>query len=138
MQITSSTTKRLQKTYHLAINPSISPLRNAINIHLHTILQKHNTQPLDSTLYDLTSQQLVPTLAKNILGLGMKFIPTPMTTTNDISTNMARLERDIHLKVFFAGHDTDTSLDTTPKLYVKSNWNPPPNEIPPWVDARFN
>jgi hypothetical protein len=68
----------------------------------------------------------------------MKFIPTPMTTTTDISTNMARLERDIHLKVFFAGHDTDTPVDTIPKLYVKSNWKPPPHEIPPWVDARFS
>jgi hypothetical protein len=68
----------------------------------------------------------------------MKFIPTPPTTTNDISANLLRLERDIHLTIFFAHHDTDTTADTTPKLYMKSKWKPPPTDIPLWADARFS
>jgi hypothetical protein len=68
----------------------------------------------------------------------MHFIPTPPTTTTDISANMVRLEHDIHLKVFFAHQNTETTDDTTPKLYVKSTWKLLPIDIPPWVDARFS
>ncbi len=49
-----------------------------------------------------------------------------------------RLERDIQLKAFFAHHPTTDISTTTPKLYVKSLWSPPPTEIPPWVDARLS
>jgi hypothetical protein len=131
MQIASSATKRQQKRYNIILDPSISPLRNAINARLNTNLRQQNNKPHNSTLHDLTAQQLVPTLAKNILGLGMHFIPTPPTTTTDISANMARLERNIHLKVFFTHHDTESTDDTMPKLYVKSNWKPLPIDIPP-------
>jgi hypothetical protein len=68
----------------------------------------------------------------------MHFIPTPTTTTTDISANMACLECDIHLKVFCEHHDTETTNDTMPKLYVTSNWKLLPIDIPPWVDARFS
>ena len=68
----------------------------------------------------------------------MRFIRTPPTTTIDISTNLAHLERDIHLKVFFNHYDTKTTTNTPPKLYVKSKWKPLQNDIPPWVDSRFN
>jgi hypothetical protein len=59
-------------------------------------------------------------------------------TTNNISTNLASLERDIHSKVFFAHDNTDISDTFIPKLYVKSKWKPPLTEIPPWVDARLS
>jgi hypothetical protein len=50
----------------------------------------------------------------------MKFIPTSKFTTDNLSPTMDRLERDVHLKVFFAHmQDLDEEI---PKLYVQCLW----------------
>jgi hypothetical protein len=66
----------------------------------------------------------------------MKFIPTPKFTTDDLTPTLDRLERDVHLKVFFA--HIQNQEDDIPKLYVKSDWRPNTIRIPPVFDHRLN
>ena len=90
---------------------------------------------LNRAFHDLTDGKSIPPAAHEILGLSLKFIPTPEYTT---PTNLAvqsfdRLERDIGLKVWFAGDDKE--LPKT-KLYLKSIWHPP---LPPLeIDSRLS
>ena len=72
---------------------------------------------------------------RSLLGLGLKFIPTP-SLTNSWSrlktSSYDRLFRSIHLRFHFAGkppNEGTTSYD--PKLYVCSKWTPPRWTIPP-------
>ena len=71
----------------------------------------------------------------SLLGLGLKFIPTP-SLTNSWSrlktSSYDRLFRSVHLRFHFAGkppNEGTTSYD--PKLYVRSKWTPPHWTIPP-------
>ncbi len=84
------------------------------------------------TFHDLTEHNELPTNANQLLGLGLKFIPIPdiNITEQELDQSNARFERDMGLKVFFAGDDDDTSYD--PKaLRAKSSWSAPlpPTEI---------
>jgi hypothetical protein len=60
-------------------------------------------------------------MANTLLGLGLKFIPTTKinTSQDEQTTTLDRFERDLSLKVFFAG-DTDKA-PTYNNLRVKSN-----------------
>lgn len=51
----------------------------------------------------------MPPSAKTVLGLNLKFIPTPCFTTDSKTIDCAidRLDRDVDLKVFFAGDTKD-------------------------------
>ena len=72
----------------------------------------------------------------SLLGLGLKFIPTPhhTNTWNKLKdTSMPKFQRAIHLRCHFA--ETKTSSEDTydPKMYVRSNWTPPHWSLPPVV-----
>ena len=97
--------------------------------------------------HDLTKEHKLPPSANQLLGLGLKFIPTPWTniTPTEREQATARFERDLGLKVYFAGEDTSESYD--PKaLRGKSKWRAP---LPPleidnrlqhfvqWIDQAF-
>lgn len=101
------------------------------------------SQPSNLAFYDLTPDKRIPNIAKTILGLNLKFIPTPSKTTSDLSKSFERLTRDTHLKVFFAqdgitGEDIRISNEQLPKLYIKSDWKVPPQYIPFEVDRRLS
>ena len=96
---------------------------------------------LNKAFHDLTYGKYIPPAAQEILGLSMKFIPTPRYTTcaNQLASSFDRLERDIFLKTYFAGDEDDLFTSSTPtksKLYVKSTWSPP---LPPYkIDKRLS
>jgi hypothetical protein len=76
--------------------------------------------------HDLTTGNILPPMANTLLGLGLKFIPTPKSNTSpdEQTTTLERFERDLSLKVFFAGNTDDAP--TPNNLRVKSNWRPLP------------
>eukprot|EP00956_Cyclotella_meneghiniana_P004412 scaffold5387_cov81-Cyclotella_meneghiniana.AAC.1 len=90
--------------------------------------------------HDLTPNKSAPKSAKALLGLGSKFICTPKFKTGSLESNFSRLERDMHLRVFFAcGNELDESPEwDKSKLYVKSDWRPDFGDIPFWVDRRLS
>jgi hypothetical protein len=88
--------------------------------------------------HDLTEDKIIPPAAKSILGLGMKFIPTPPYTTDTITPSLKRLRRDTYLKIIFASDDNSEYTQHTSKLYIKSSWDPPASDIPPTIDERID
>ena len=72
---------------------------------------------------------------RSLLGLGLKFIPTPSLTNSWSRLKTSpydRLFRSVHLRFHFAGkppNEGTTSYES--KLYVRSKWTPPHWTIPP-------
>ena len=85
--------------------------------------------------HDLTSTNKLPPTANQLLGLGLKFIPTPRIniTKTELENTTERFERDIGLKIYFTG-DESTDYDPT-TLRGKSKWRAP---LPPLeIDTRI-
>ena len=76
--------------------------------------------------HDLTLHQKIPKAAAEVLGLGLKFIPTPssLTTKSKAQASAREITRNVLLKAFFAGQEDDDG--DIPKLRVKTRWWPPP------------
>jgi hypothetical protein len=88
----------------------------------------------NSTSHDLTNDQSLPTTAASLLGLGLKFIPTPghSPSAKEISPSLDCIKHDIGLKTYYSGQDKDGYS----KLWAKSIWCPP---FPPQdIDLRIN
>ena len=68
---------------------------------------------------------LLPPATHTVMRLSNKFVPTLKYTTKRVTALQAfgRLERDLNLKVYFAGGDLLES--STSKIYVKSTLRPP-------------
>lgn len=91
--------------------------------------------------HDLTKNRECPSGCKQLLGLGTKFVITPLLTTSpdDIQKSLFRFERDIALKAHFAGEDEEESGDgRLSKLYIPSKWIPPERFQPLGLKQRLN
>jgi hypothetical protein len=85
--------------------------------------------------HDLTSSHKLPACANQLLGLGLKFIPTPKTNTSQDMINKIteRFERDLNLRIFFSDDNTNDYDPHT--LRIKSSWRAP---LPPLdIDQRM-
>jgi hypothetical protein len=86
----------------------------------------------NSAFHDLTSNGSLPLLASTVLGLGLKFIPTPPVTTtqHSLDSTLSCFECDVSLRVFFAGDSPHDDYKPSP-LQLNSTWlpPPPPNDI---------
>jgi hypothetical protein len=95
--------------------------------HMNMQIALGNTPPSDYFLvshlafHDLTTGGILPQSANTLLGLGLKYIPTPRINTlpDKQDKSLSRFERDFSLKVFFAG-DTEESSSVNTKLRLKS------------------
>jgi hypothetical protein len=58
----------------------------------------------NTALHDLTKGKSLPPAANSLLELGLKLIPTPRysSSCSKVEPSLARIERDIGLKTFFA------------------------------------
>ena len=86
--------------------------------------------------HNLTSTQQLPPAADQLLGLGLKFIPTPRinTTSPNVERSLARFERDMGLRVFFVGDDPSETYEPN-QLRGTSIWRAP---LPPQeIDSRI-
>ncbi len=81
----------------------------------------------NTAFHDLTKRKSLPPATSSLLGLGLKFIPTPhhSSSRSKVEPSHVQIERDIGLKTFFAGQDDGS---TPSKLRAKSNWRLP---LPP-------
>ena len=93
------------------------------------------SRPSNMAFHDFTKRHKPQKNLRSLLGLGLKFIPTP-SLTNSWSrlkkSSYDRLFHYIHLRFHFAGKppsEGTTSYD--PTLYVHSTWTPPHWTIPP-------
>jgi len=79
---------------------------------------------MNTAFHDLTRGKPLPPATTSLLGLSLKFIPIPRyaPSATDLAPSFDRIERDIGLKIFFAGRDQEKEI---PKLRAKSLWRPP-------------
>ena len=73
--------------------------------------------------------------------LGLKFIPTPRYTTNNITETIQRFTKNILCKIFFKenneSEDESEEDEYDKDFYVKSNWYPKEWMIPPVIIKRL-
>ena len=98
-------------------------------------------RPSNSAFHDLRSDktQPLPPFIKSLLGLSLKFCPTPRLTSSlsIINTTLVRHQRDLLLKHYFKSHPPPTNDTYNPRLYVRSKWTPPDYAIQPEMKRRF-
>ena len=91
-------------------------------------------RPTNLAFHDLTSRLSPPKNLRSLLGLGLKFIPTPHVPT--LSSTLfsdkgafPRLHRSIDLRCFFIDSNhldpSQPSEGYNPRMYIPSEWKPP-------------
>jgi hypothetical protein len=81
-------------------------------------------RPFLFAAHDGTTNHSPPRNFRSLLGLGFTFCPSPFFSTTDITETLSLLERDIHIKTYFAVDDHDTYDDDElfkPKVHIKSD-----------------
>ena len=121
-------------------------------------------RPTNFAYHDLTSYIKPPAGLPKLLGLGLKFIPTPrwsQTWAQIEPRTYQKFHRDLRVKAFCIGHmkkrqpipehlhqpGNEAALaqalkareddDYNPRMYVQSSWEPPPHMVPKELDKRL-
>ena len=93
------------------------------------------SRPSNMAFHDFTKWHKPQKNLRSLLGLGLKFIPTPSLTncwSRLKQSSYERLFRSVHLRFHFAGKPPSEGTTTyDPKIYVHSTWTPPHWTIPP-------
>ena len=96
-------------------------------------------RPRNTAFHDLRDNKDTPIQyhIKSLLGLSLKFCPTPRYTHNKttIATTLLRHQRDLWLKHYFIDSPLDSNYN--PRLYSKSSWIPPIWKINKELQRRF-
>ena len=91
-------------------------------------------QPTNRLCHNLCTTLHPPSNYSFLLGLGLNFCPTPRPTPfSTIEEVTTRFRRDFFTRVFFSGAPSDFAPG---QLFIRSDWEPPPNDIPPDHRAR--
>ena len=93
------------------------------------------SRPSNMAFHDFTKQHKPQKNLRSLLGLGLKFIPTPSLTncwSRLKQSSYDRLFHSVHLRFHFAGKPPSEGTTTyDPKMYINSTWTPPHWTIPP-------
>ena len=130
--IVTTAKQRTHRRFGFVPTLSTSVHKNARTVLGHTHPQDYFPLVQNLTFHDHMSTHKLPPTANQLLGLGLKFIPTPRIniTVPTLEQTLERFERDLGLKIFFAGEDSSSSYDPK-QLRGKSLWRAPlpPTEI---------
>jgi hypothetical protein len=100
-------------------------------------------RPTKLAFHDLTTTIAPPSNLRSLLGLGLKFIPTPFRTTrfshlSQPGNGLAALERSLRIHCFFcATRKYESTNEYNPKLQFPSSWNPPEKLFPTILKNRL-
>ena len=99
-------------------------------------------RPTNLAFHNLTSDESPPRNLRSLLGLGLKFIPTPFHTNRftDLTQpgfGIAHLERSLRLCCFFLSQQP-TSSTYNPRMYIPSTWVPPHQFFPRILQHRIH
>ena len=92
------------------------------------------SRPSNMAFHDFTKRHKPQKNLRSLLGLGLKFIPTPSLTNSWRrlkKSSYNRLFRSVHLRFHFAGKPpSEGTTSYYPKIYIHSTWTPPHWTIP--------
>jgi hypothetical protein len=92
------------------------------------------SRPSNTACHDMTTEHPPPPIFRSLLGLGLNFCPVPRFTQPRIMQDyLKRFRKDLFTKVYFVGKK---SLPPT-KLFIRSDWEPPDDEIPDELHQRL-
>lgn len=98
------------------------------------------SRPTNLAFHDLREDKTkyLPNYTKSLLGLSLKFCPTPRLTSSlkTINETLDRHERDLILKHYFINNPISDD-NYNPRLYVRSKWIPPEYAIKPELRRRY-
>ena len=93
------------------------------------------SRPSNMAFHDFTKRHKPQKNLRSLLGLWLKFIPTPSLTNSWSRLKKSaydRLFRSVHLRFHFAGKPHSEGTTTyDPKMYIHLTWTPPHWTIPP-------
>ena len=124
------------KKFDFVADPKKTLLHNASSALANIPTWYYFSRPSHLAFHDFTQQKQPPKNLRSLLGLRLKFIPTPHLTniwTKLEKTTMPNFQRTIHLRFYFAGTTNTSNEPYDPKMYVRSNWTPPHWTKPPVV-----
>eukprot|EP00957_Ditylum_brightwellii_P178817 13621099-Ditylum_brightwellii.AAC.1 len=100
-------------------------------------------KPTNMAFHNLTSSEKTSSIPvqqiKSLLGLGLKYRPTPRYTTRKKlirDTTLMRFRRNLLVKGYYAGQELPANNNFNKKMYIASTWEPPPWTIPWQIDQR--
>ena len=127
----------ITKSYGFVSNPHFTPNQNAFNLLTAMPSWHYFTRPSNIEMHDLTLPHTqLPKSLTTIIGLGLKFIPTPRRPNRNPTSSFERFTKDFHTKVYFAGRPLISEEIFNPKLHVESTWEPKPWDIPDDIHLR--
>ena len=130
-----ATTKKLITQFGFAGDPTLSIRHNASITLAKMPTWYYFSRPSNMAFHDFTKRHKPQKNLRSLLGLGLKFIPTPSLTNSWSRLKKSaydRLFRSVHLRFHFAGKPPSKGTTTYgPKMYIHSTWTPPHWTIPP-------
>ena len=140
---------RIRLAYGFVANPNFSKSHNAFILLSEMPSWHYFSRPTHTAFHDFTTRLKPPIRnLRALLGLGLKFIPTPRYSTvkselsKDMESTLPQFSRDLHLACWFGRPEEETVTEETdpaynPSMYVKSKWSPPHWAVPRPVSCRL-
>jgi hypothetical protein len=86
--------------------------------------------PRQMACHDLCTLRKPPPKLRHLLGLGLNYClqPSKPTKLDVLEDSLTCFQRDIYVKFFFRDRPSDWNLK---QLYLKTDWEPNPDDLPP-------
>jgi len=136
-QITRHIHTKIKTTYSFIPSRDLSTHMDARRVLSNMKTNEYCGTPTNLTFHNLTTNNTLPPATHHLLGLGLKYVPTPRLNIiySQLDTSFARFDRDIGLKTFFA-EAKDNNTYTNTNMRLKSTWRPP--LLPSEIDSRIH
>ena len=130
-----ATATKLIAQFGFVGDPTISKRHNASITLAKMPTWYYFSRPSNMAFHDFTKRHKPQKNLQSLLGLGLKFIPTPSLTNCWSRLKQSSYERlfcSVHLRFHIAGKPPSEGTTTyDPKIYVHSTWTPPHWTITP-------
>jgi hypothetical protein len=131
--------REIVAAFGFVADPNLSTRHNASLYLAQMPTWQYFERPTTMAFHNLTTRLKPPRNICSLLGLNLKFIPTPTRNTQWSKFEeeiLPRFGRDLKVKVFMVGQEEDP--DYNPKMYINSEWTPHSFQIPYEIQTRLN
>lgn len=121
LNVLSSVRDNLQRNYGFIADPSKALRHNAFFRLQNMKVWQYVDQPHNKAFYNLTLDNEGQNDVRQLLGMGLTFIPNPFFTNNNLHESSRKSVRDMKLRAYYKGADTIKSKSKKDmKIYVRS------------------